>query len=400
MITVAEAKNIIDNNKISSRIENITVENSLERILAENIFSPLSSPLFTNSAMDGFAVKWSDVEDFGLNSIELRVCGESRAGSQFKGTLNSGEAIKISTGAMLPSSADTIIPVEDTETESNKVIVKYAKAKNQHVRFKGEEFETGKLLLEKGSKIDPPKLALLVSMGIENVKVFSKIRVAIITTGTELIKLGKKKEESQIYDSNTIMLKSAVKLSGGITDYCLSAKDNLEETVEAILEIRDKVDIILFSGGVSVGPHDHVKDAADKAGFKKLFWKVHQKPGKPLFMAIRGNTLLFGLPGNPVSALMCYTFYVHPVIIGFENNAGLLKTMNVRSKDPVNNEVPRDHFMRVKLIDEKKYFELLEKQGSNMLTSMSEADGFILLRENESLEKDKKYKVYLFPWSY
>lgn len=399
MLTVDEAKKIIEENYLTSKIEKQEVEKSLNRILAENVYSPLPSPLFNNSAMDGFAAKWKDVKSANEEPIKLKIAGESSAGIPSSNEVENGAAIRISTGAMVPESCDVVIPIEELDIVNNEILVKRVKSQFQHIRFKGEEFKAGQLLLRGPCKLTPPKLGLLTSMGITEIDVYQKPKVSIITTGSELVKPGGKLSEGQIFDSNTIMLKSAVESAGGIVQNCLSAKDNLKTTIDTIESVKDICDIILFSGGVSVGPHDHVKDAAEKTRFKKLFWKVEQKPGKPLFMARNNETLLFGLPGNPVSALMCFTFYLIPVFSAFENSNHKINVVKLKSNQTKENRFSRAHFMRVKIDKTNSSFKVFEQQGSNMLTSVSEADGFILLNKNENLEKDCLYKVYLFPWS-
>jgi len=400
MININEAVNIINANTLEPETEQINISTSLHRLLAEDVYAPFPSPRFSNSAMDGFAVSWADVA-IGQN-ITLKIVGESQAGISFVGHFESGNAIRISTGALVPSVTDTVIPLEDTEHDQNSVKILRVKEKFQYIRFKGEEFAKGELLLQKETLLTPPKMALLASIGKNSLSVYAKPKVAVIITGTELVSPGQPLSESQIFDTNSLMLKSAIEQAGGLVAYYAQVEDSLAETVTAIMEAKETCQMIIFSGGVSVGSHDYVKTAAEKAGFKELFWKVNQRPGKPFFFARNENSLLFGLPGNPVSALMCFSYYIYPLIYQFDQRKLTNIVKNIKSVHEVNNEQDRTHLMRIKLLKNEQQemaFMVLTRQDSYMLTTVSQADGFIVLNGQQTIQANQFADVYLFPWS-
>jgi molybdopterin molybdotransferase len=402
MITIKEALEIIQNNIPEKKESILPLKDSLNLVLADDIYSPEPLPRFTNSAMDGFAIKWRDVETATTQSpVELKIAGESRAGIPFFGTVEKGTAISISTGGMLPDGTSTIIPVEFTETDGNVVKIKISSKKGEHVRFEGEEVEKDNILLEYGQVLNPACIGLLASVGIQKIKVFIKPNVSIITTGTELMPLDGDLKPWQIRDSNSIMLKGAVIQSGGNIVFISQSKDDLESIKSTIKEVEEKSDVIILSGGVSVGPHDFVKQAAMDMGFKQLFWRVLQKPGKPLFVAYKENKILFGLPGNPVSTLNCYAYYVHPVIQELLGKKFAWKTVVAKMSDELTNTGNRPIFERLLLnseLDKSQKAIPIEKLGSHMLTSIAYADGFIIIEPEVSIQKNEKVIVYLYPW--
>ena len=400
MISIKQAQKIISENLPSRVVESIKLTDSLGRVLAEDITAPEPSPRFTNSAMDGFAARWTDVQSATKRStVSLPIVGESGAGTPFKKKLDKGQVIRISTGAMIPDGADTVIPQEDTKFDKKAVNILNVGKKYQNIRFKGSEFSEEKTVLKKGTVIQSPKIGLLSALGIINVSVFRKPKVAIIVTGTEIKPFSSKIQPWQIRDSNSVMLKTAVIEAGGESALNNIVNDDLAKTRLILNEAMQKVDIIILSGGVSVGPHDLVKAAAEESGFLTLFWRVNQKPGKPLFSAKRNSTLLFGLPGNPVSAYMCYLLYVKPILnymLGKKKDGQVIKG---QLKEALHNNISRDHLMRVKIkkgSENIPWIIPLKKQGSHMLTSLTDADGFILVKSNESLKARSILEVNLF----
>lgn len=400
MISIEKAKRIIAKNLPQQEAETINLTNALGWVISEDIITPEPSPRYTNSAMDGFATQWEDVKSVTENNpVSLPIIGESGAGVPFKKKLERGQAIRISTGAMIPAGVDTVIPQEDTKFNKKTVNIFKVSKRHQNIRFKGSEFSKGKTVLKKGTIIQSPQIGLLSALGILNISVFRRPRVAIIVTGTEIKPFSSKIQPWQIRDSNSIMLKTAVIKAGGEITLNKIVSDDLDKTRSILNEAMQKVDIIIFSGGVSVGPHDLVKAAAEESGFRTLFWKINQKPGKPLFAAKKDGNLLFGLPGNPVSAYMCYLLYVKPIInymLGKKRDEQVIKG---QLKEAIHNNINRDHLMRVKIKkgpENLPWIIPLKKQGSHMLTSLTDADGFIHVKSSESLKAESIVEVNLF----
>jgi len=310
--------------------------------------------------------------------------------------------VRISTGAMLPPGADTVIRVEDTRKPGDEVVeVLTVRCQGQDIRYEGEEFCSGDELLCAGTRLSARQLALLASIGHQRVKVFSAPRVSILITGSELAPAAEQRiKPYQIRDSNSIMLVSALQEAGATVHSCANVEDELQATINAVSNAASEdVDFILCSGGISVGDHDHVKESAEKVGFKELFWRIRQKPGKPLFAAQKDATYLFGLPGNPVSAYMCFTHYIRPLLFtGRERNLSW-KTITAMAGGKIANHGKRTNFIRVKL--EQKQGQLpqiidIRKQGSHMLSSIVNADGYIVLEPGAAVQPGETINVFLF----
>ncbi len=400
MMTIQEALQAIQKHIPPRRVTPVPLEQAMGQVLAADVHAPEPAPRFTNSAMDGFAVRWEDVQQAGPDRpVVLEIVGESQAGCPFSGVLARGTAVRINTGAMLPEGADTIIPLEESRVEKGQVWVLSANKKGQHVRYAGEEFKAGELLLPSGVEITPRQMALLASLGLAEVPVYARPQVAILVTGSELVPFHQTPAPGQVRESNGLMLRALVHASGGAVVYQTIVPDALNVTRKEIARAAGKAEVLIFSGGVSVGPHDHVKEAARAEGFTPIFWRVKQKPGKPLFFATRKETLLFGLPGNPVSAFMGYSYYIHPVLqqlggrqFRWNRRRGLLTA-------PVANTLDRTVFFRVQLLQNNNHWEVrpLKKQGSHMLTSIARADGFMVLEPGTRFETGTEVTVYLFP---
>jgi molybdopterin molybdotransferase len=353
--------------------------------------------------MDGYALRWSDVMGAGMESpVILKVIGESRAGLPFEKEVRVKEAVRISTGAKLPVGTDTVVRVEDTRIPGDTTVEILAlRSQGQDVRYEGEEFCRGEELLCAGTKLSARQLALLATVGHQEVRVFAPPRISILVTGSELASVADKEIKSyQIRDSNSIMLKFALQEAGAAVESCLNVEDELQATINAISKaVSQQVDFILCSGGISVGDHDHVKEAAEAVGFQELFWRIRQKPGKPLFAAQKNNTCLFGLPGNPVSAYMCYVHYIRPLLFTVRGRGMKWKTITAMTAGEIANNGKRANFIRVKV--EQKQGQLpqiidIKKQGSHMLSSIVNADGYIILEPGAVVQPGDTINVFLF----
>lgn len=398
MISVENTIRLIKENIPQREIEFVDLMDSLKRVLAEEIISPANSPSVNNSAMDGFAVRWHDLEKSSDETLRFSIIGESRAGYPFNGKMTADSAIRISTGAVVPLDADCVIPIEKCRVENNYIETQKNHKKNQHIRFAGEEFKKGQKLLDCGTQIGSAQIALLASLGFSSIKVYKKPLVSIITTGSELIPFSEKAEIYQLHDSNTPMLISAIAEAGGSVAKTFHAEDDFEQTKKVIEYATKKSQVIITSGGVSVGIHDHVRDAALELGFTELFWKVNQKPGKPMFMGKKDSLLLFALPGNPVSAFMCFKHYVRPLL---QNIFGLpfdWPVIKASAKTEIKNKSNRKQFIRIRLleVDGEKIVEPLHLQGSHMPSSIAHADGYLMLFEGQEIKANTITTVYLF----
>lgn len=402
MISVEEALKILHDNIPKPRQELVSLEEAYNCHLAEDIHAPEASPRYTNSAMDGFAVRWEDCNKASVEQpASLRIIGESQAGVPFDGVVLPKTAVRISTGAMLPEGADSVVRVEDTRESEDQVAIFAIRFSGQDVRQEGEEFKKGTPLFHRSECLGARELALLASVGLHTVKVFMPPRVSLLVTGTELARFDDREiKPHQIRDSNSIMLASAVRDSGAILRATAHVEDSLEHTIEAVRQAAEGGDsIILCSGGVSVGRHDHVKDAAKAVGFSELFWKIRQKPGKPLFVCRRDDTLLFGLPGNPVSAFMCFSNYVRPVLAELQGTSSINHSVTAKTTEKVENKGKRTNFIRVTVENKPNEIAVIkemEKQGSHMISSIVHADGYIILKPGQILEPCSLTEVFLF----
>jgi len=400
MISIGEALDIIKANLPEPRTGAKPLAAAIGCHLAADVRAPEPSPRYTNSAMDGYAVRWEDVQGATAERpVRLRVIGESRAGLPLDGLGAPGRAARISTGAMLPPGFDTVVRVEDTEEDNGDVLVLAVRRAGQDVRRAGEEFAAGDVILRRGQRISAPEAALLTAVGVAAIDVYRPCRVALLVTGSELVGAGEKIAPHQIRDSNMIMLDAAVRECGGRVAVRRRLADDEAATVAAIAEAAREADLVLCSGGVSVGRHDHVKEAALANGFDRLFWRISQKPGKPLFLARRDNVLLFGLPGNPVSAFMCFTHYVRPVIAAMSGRPFGWPVVTGEAACEIVNRGGRANMVRVRLAWRPNggyRITHADKQGSHMLTSLSGADGYIILEPGRRLAPGERCDVYRY----
>jgi len=403
MISIQEALQILEANLPEPRIDTVDLSDANGRYLAEPVTAPEPSPRYTNSAMDGYALRWLDVMDASLeNPVVLKVKGESMAGMPFVGEINEKEAVHISTGAMLPAGTDTVVRVEDTRRQDDtSVEILHIRFQGQDVRYEGEEFTCGDVLLGAGTKLSARQLAILASVGHNQVKVFAPPRVSILITGSELASSASKEIKSyEIRDSNSIMLKSVLQEAGAAVLSSSNVEDELQATINAIDNaVTEGADFILCSGGISVGEHDHVKEAAEKVGFKELFWRIRQKPGKPLFAAQNGSTYLFGLPGNPVSAYMCFVHYIRPLLFTIRGRGMTWKTITAMAGGDISNTGKRTNFIRVTIDQQEGRLPKItdiKKQGSHMLSSIVHADGYIIVEPGVTINPGEAVNVFLF----
>ncbi|WP_373058908.1 molybdopterin molybdotransferase MoeA [Zunongwangia sp. H14] len=294
MIPVKEALALIAQWTPHLKIIETDLMDGIDMVLAKDVYSPLNMPPFRQSAMDGYAIKWSNKENY-------KIIGESKAGDNRQFQLNEGEAVRIFTGAMVPKNADTVVIQEHVEEASERISIKKMPAKRANIRAEGEQILKGVKVLEKGSQVNEASIGLLAGLGLKQIKIFKPPEIGLMVTGNELEQLDEPLAPGKIYESNSLMLKVALKRNNFPKVKFYQAKDNAKETARLIKEALANNDVLLISGGISVGKYDFVQQALLSNGVKEIFYKVNQKPGKPLWFGAKGEKRIFALPGNPAS---------------------------------------------------------------------------------------------------
>ena len=291
-------------------METLPIHQASQRICAENVVSPINVPSFDNSAMDGYAVRLADLQQ----SMTLSVAGKAFAGAPFEGEWTAQSAVRIMTGAMIPQGADAVVMQEDVQVNDDGSVTFTSLPKlGQNIRRIGEDVKLGDVVLQQGALLNAVSLPLLASLGIENVTVFPRLKVAVLSTGDELVPVGQLLQVGQIYDTNRFTVKLLLeKLNCEVLDFGI-LPDNEAQFEKAFLEAQKQADLVITSGGVSVGEADFTKHILEKVG-KINFWKIAIKPGKPFAFGKLEKAWFCGLPGNPVSALVTFYQLVQPAI--------------------------------------------------------------------------------------
>ncbi|WP_035671278.1 gephyrin-like molybdotransferase Glp [Flavobacterium sp. 83] len=386
MIQVDQALSIIAENSCKMPIRKIKVAKSLGFILAEAIYSPMDMPPFRQSAMDGYAFAFSELQQFNVVST-------SQAGDFSNKKIKKEEAIRIFTGAYVPDNLDTVVMQEHTTVANQTLEIVKMPQQFANVRNKGEQIKENELVLEKNTVITPAAVGFLACLGITEITVYAKPKVAIVVTGNELVKVGKKLPEGKIYESNSIMLQAALQGIGIKKIETFRVKDNLKATKRILKSCLAAFDVVLVSGGISVGDYDFVKEALLSNGVEELFYKINQKPGKPLFFGKKDKTIVFALPGNPASTLTSFYIYVHPALkinMGFE--AVHLPKIKRKITTQFENTTGKTLFLKAFFDDEK--VTVLESQSSAMLNTFATADALICLPYDAvNIEKDQEVLV-------
>jgi molybdopterin molybdotransferase len=398
MLLVEEAlRHILE--KISPLgIERVPILQALGRVLAEDILALRNIPPWDNSAMDGYAVRAEDVLSASKeNPVILRVLGDLPAGRVFRGRVGAGEAVRIMTGAPLPQGFDTVVPVEDTEKDGERVKILASPGKGKNIRLSGEDVKSGERVLEEGTLLRPAHIGMLASLQRSMVSVYQQPRVAVLSTGDELLEIDEPWEDGKIVNSNSYSLAALVAESGGIPIQLGIARDRREELAAKVRQGL-AADLLLTSGGVSVGDYDLVKEMLSEMG-RMNFWKVAMRPGQPLAFGMIAEKPLFGLPGNPVSSMISFEQFVRPSLLKMGGHKNLFRpTLQAILKEDIPKKAGLVHFIRCRLVWEKGevHATTTGEQGSAILSSMVKAQGLIVLpREQTLATAGEKVKVIL-----
>jgi len=390
MISVKEALHHIQQQCHTLAPIRIPLETACNFIAAESIYAPVAVPLFDNSAMDGYAIRYEDIQ----NKVPLELRYEIEAGKMQIPELHQGEAARIFTGAPIPVGANTVVPQENVMVEKGFLKLTQPVSLGDHIRKKGTQTQKGDRVVVKGSLLTAEYIGFLATLGIDSVTVFPKPKVGIIITGKELVPIGNVLQNGQIYESNSVALKVLLQQMEIPVVFCQWIDDRESELYQFVTENYAKVDLLLFTGGISVGDYDFVKPVLEKINVTEFFYKVRQKPGKPLFFGKKDTTLLFGLPGNPSAVVSCFHVYVKPAL---QQLSGIFsKTKHYAQLiNPYQKKSGLTHFLKA-LVQNGKV-KILDQQLSYQMDSYGQANAFVVLHEErEDFKIGEKVGVIFF----
>ncbi|GMR16853.1 MAG: molybdopterin molybdotransferase MoeA [Gammaproteobacteria bacterium] len=369
-------------NKIQDT-EVVAIRDALNRVLAKEVISSINVPPYANSAMDGYAFNSVDLPTSGENTLTL--VGKSFAGIPFAGEVKPGECVRIMTGAQIANGTDTVIMQEQVQVNGNAITIKSGHCKNENVRHIGEDIKNGDTVLNVGQHLTPAELGVLASLGVAEVTVQKKLRVAFFSTGDELRNVDEELEEGQIYDSNRYTIFGMLKNLGVELIDMGIIPDDRQAIENAFIQASKQADAIITSGGVSVGEADYVKETLDKLG-KVDFWKIAMKPGKPLAFGFVNDAVFFGLPGNPVSVMATFYQFALPTLKTMMGlNATKATVVKVPCKTDLRKKPGRTDFQRGILQTNEQgelIVESIGMQASHVLSGMSKANCFIILPQD------------------
>ncbi len=397
-IGLERAREIVLERATLLAVERLALRASLGRALAEDVAATEPVPAFDNSAMDGFAVRAEDTRSAGPGApVMLSIVAESRAGRTAGGTLRTGEAARISTGAKMPAGADAVVRVEATRERTGRVEVMEEVEPGRDVRRAGDDVEAGRAVLAAGTRLGPAELGVLASLGVASVACRRRPRVAVLTSGDELLEPWERMRPGFIRNSNAYSVPALAQVAGAEPLLAGPVPDDPEATRTAIAAALGS-DVVVVCGGVSVGAHDHVKRAFAELGVEEAFWRVALKPGKPTWFGTHGDTLVFGLPGNPVSAMVTFILLVRPALAALSGGRPRAWRTRAELAGECRRESGRAHAVRCRL-------ELGEdgwrahpggRQGSHVLTSMLGAGGLAIVPPGDgSLRAGERVDVEL-----
>jgi molybdopterin molybdotransferase len=375
LLSIGAAQALIAAHVVALAAEPVALVEAAGRFLAAALEATIDLPPFSSSAMDGYAVRAGDTPG------RLTVVGESAAGAPFDGELEPGQAIVISTGAVVPASADAIVPVERAARTGDAVEVTAAVPAGEFVRRPGSDVERGARVLAAGTRLGPAQIGAAAAAGLAELSCHRRPRVAVLTTGSELRPPGQRLRPGEIYDANGPMLAAALRSTGARVQTIPAVGDD-EDAHRAALREALEHDVVISSGGVSMGAHDLVRSVGGELGVREVFWKVALRPGKPLAFGVREATLVFGLPGNPVSSLVCFELFVRPALLALQGARDARPAFSAgRLGAPVRRNPERDDLIRVRVAAPEGTPVLwpLAGQQSHQITVTAQADALALI---------------------
>jgi molybdopterin molybdotransferase len=411
MIDVNDALKLVIEHTPVLQTETLPLMGTLHSVLAETIVARDDSPVFDSSRMDGYGVKVNDVRFASDETpVALDIAGVVRAGQVYDKLLKRGTAVKIFTGAMIPEGVEAVVIKENSQEIGGKVLVKSSVRPGENIRRRGAEFRKGDAALPPGLLITPPVIGFLAGLGYAEVRVYRKPAVAVIVTGDELIDPQDRLEYGKIRDVNTFTIQAALQEIGIGNFSSERVPDDPQKLLESVEQLLPSVDVLIVSGGVSVGDFDFVKGIFESVGIEKVFWRVAVKPGKPTFFGTKGKTLIFGLPGNPASVLVTFYLFVRPALLRMmgrkETQPTCLSAVvesGVHKEDmrTVHKEDMRTEYLRGKLQihNGEASVGFHGGQHSHMLGSFANADCLVIFPKEEThIPKGRKVKAQLLPW--
>jgi molybdopterin molybdotransferase len=379
LIEYPEAERLVlENTRLLSE-ENVPLLEARGLTLARDLKAKVDSPPFDNSAVDGYALRSADTDSGRV----FRVVDEAPAGRPATRSVGKGEAIKIFTGGVIPEGADAVVMVENTTGWGEEFELKKAASPGQNVRERGEDVREGDVILKKGAEIGPPEIAFSATQGYGELPVHRRPKVVVLSTGSELVEPGARDlAPGEIYDSNSFALIAQAQEIGAEARRISAASDDADLIREAVREALETADVVVTSGGVSVGEKDLVKGTMLELGVEQVFWGVRFKPGKPLFFGMKDDVRLFGLPGNPVSAMVCFELFVRPALMKMMGRGDTRRPhVEVYFEGDVKNHFGRMHAMRVSIERTQKGWlaRSVGAQGSGLVSSLTKADALALI---------------------
>lgn len=391
MIDVTKAQELLLKDPVHLGGERLDLSTAFGRVLSEDLIAPYDHPLFDQSAVDGYAMRFEDL------GSPLECIGEAAAGSPASEAVTSGKCARIFTGGLMPEGANTVVMQEFTEREGDLLTINDAGLKmGGNVRYKGEQIDKGSLALKAGTCIDAAAIGFLASLGINDLLASKRPRVASVITGSEFIDLGSEALPGMKFSSNGPMLQTCLKQLG-LTGTLQNAKDDSMVLREIFSKAIEENDVTIITGGVSVGDHDYTRPVLDELGCEIVFHKVAQKPGKPILFARKGSQYVFGLPGNPRAVFVGFWTYVYPVLNALQGNATpFLKKIEMPMRHNYSKKGQRVELLSAHFA--KGTVEVLKGQNSHMLMSLIGADGLMMVpKETEELKAGDMVEVLLLP---